>query len=70
MIEQGVADVGDELEIVDLAGGRRKTTLVGIDLIGRRPFDPKSISLILRPLERDQIEVGYSVVTPGYPIGS
>ncbi|MEU8896538.1 hypothetical protein [Nocardia sp. NPDC048505] len=64
-MRSGVAAVGDELEIIAPTGARRRTTLVGIDLIGREPMDSAVASLVLRPLRPDQIQPGYSVVTPG-----
>jgi elongation factor Tu len=67
-VERGVVKVGQEVEIVGLSHDRRKTVVTGLEMFHKlldeaEPGD--AIGMLLRGLERDQIERGMVIVAPG-----
>ena len=67
-IEQGVIKVGEEIEIVGLNSQSRKTTCTGVEMF-RRLLDQgeagDNVGLLLRGIEKDQIERGQVLAKPG-----
>jgi elongation factor Tu len=67
-VERGVVKVGQEVELVGLSHERRKTVVTGLEMFHKlldqaEPGD--AIGMLLRGLERDQIERGMVIVAPG-----
>jgi len=67
-VERGVVKVGQEVELVGLSHDRRKTVVTGLEMFHKlldqaEPGD--AIGMLLRGLERDQIERGMVIVAPG-----
>ncbi|AEI88862.1 MAG: elongation factor Tu [Candidatus Midichloria mitochondrii] len=67
-VEQGVVKVGEEIEIVGLKAQSSKTTCTGVEMF-RRLLDQgeagDNVGLLLRGIERDQIERGQVLAKPG-----
>ncbi|MDJ1258126.1 MAG: elongation factor Tu, partial [Candidatus Midichloria sp.] len=67
-VEQGVVKVGEEIEIVGLKAQSSKTTCTGVEMF-RRLLDQgeagDNVGLLLRGIEKDQIERGQVLAKPG-----
>jgi elongation factor Tu len=67
-IERGVVKVGEEVEIVGLAGDPRKTTCTGVEMF-RKLLDEgragDNVGCLLRGIKRDEIERGQVLAKPG-----
>ncbi|WHQ46930.1 MAG: elongation factor Tu [Candidatus Midichloria sp.] len=67
-VEQGVIKVGEEIEIVGLKAQSSKTTCTGVEMF-RRLLDQgeagDNLGLLLRGIEKDQIERGQVLSKPG-----
>ncbi len=66
-IERGIVKVGEEVEIVGL-GDTRKTTITGVEMF-RKLLDQgqagDNVGLLLRGVEKDQIQRGHVIAKPG-----
>jgi elongation factor Tu len=67
-IERGVIKVGEEVEIVGLAGEPAKTTVTGVEMF-RKLLDEgragDNVGCLLRGVKRDEIERGQVLAKPG-----
>ncbi|MDR0679288.1 MAG: elongation factor Tu [Puniceicoccales bacterium] len=67
-IERGIVKVGDEVEIVGLGEGVRKTVATGVEMF-RKLLDQgqagDNVGVLLRGVEKDQIERGHVLAKPG-----
>ena len=67
-IERGVIKVGEEVEIVGLAGESAKTTVTGVEMF-RKLLDEgragDNVGCLLRGVKRDEIERGQVLAKPG-----
>lgn len=67
-VEQGVIKVGEEVEIVGLKARSSKTTCTGVEMF-RKLLDQgeagDNLGLLLRGIEKDQIERGQVLAKPG-----
>ena len=67
-VERGVIHVGDEVEIVGLAGESRKTTCTGVEMF-RKLLDEgragDNVGCLLRGVKRDEIQRGQVLAKPG-----
>jgi elongation factor Tu len=67
-IERGVIKVGEEVEIVGLAGAPAKTTVTGVEMF-RKLLDEgragDNVGCLLRGVKRDEIERGQVLAKPG-----
>ncbi|MDR2664618.1 MAG: elongation factor Tu [Puniceicoccales bacterium] len=67
-IERGIVKVGDEVEIVGLGDGVRKTVVTGVEMF-RKLLDQgqagDNVGALLRGVEKDQIERGHVLAKPG-----
>lgn len=67
-VEQGVIKVGEEVEIVGLKARSSKTTCTGVEMF-RKLLDQgeagDNVGLLLRGIEKDQIERGQVLAKPG-----
>ena len=67
-IERGVIKVGEEVEIVGLAGAPAKTTVTGVEMF-RKLLDEgragDNVGCLLRGIKRDEIERGQVLAKPG-----
>ncbi len=67
-IERGVIKVGEEVEIVGLAGAPHKTTVTGVEMF-RKLLDEgragDNVGCLLRGIKRDEIERGQVLAKPG-----
>ncbi len=67
-IERGIVKVGDEVEIVGLRKDSRKTTCTGVEMFNKtldRGEAGDNVGLLLRGVERDDIERGQVLAKPG-----
>ena len=67
-IERGIIKVGEEVEIVGLGSGTKKTTITGIEMF-RKLLDEgqagDNAGLLLRGTKKDEVERGQVVAKPG-----
>lgn len=67
-IERGVVKVNDELEILGLGAEPKKTVITGVEMF-HKSFDSAeagmNVGLLLRGIEKDQIERGQVLCKPG-----
>ncbi|OED34176.1 translation elongation factor Tu [PVC group bacterium (ex Bugula neritina AB1)] len=67
-IEQGVVKVGDSVEIVGIKEEIQKTTVTGVEMF-RKEMDQgeagDNVGLLLRGIEKDDIERGQVIAAPG-----
>ena len=67
-VERGVIHVGDEVEIIGLAGESRKTTCTGVEMF-RKLLDEgragDNVGCLLRGVKRDEIQRGQVLAKPG-----
>ena len=67
-IEQGIIKVGEEIELVGLESQSRKTTCTGVEMF-RKLLDQgeagDNVGLLLRGVEKDQIQRGQVLAKPG-----
>jgi len=67
-IEQGVIKIGEEIEIVGLSEQSKKTVCTGVEMF-RKLLDQgeagDNVGLLLRGIEKDQIERGQVLAKPG-----
>ena len=67
-IERGVVKMNDELEILGLGAEPKKTVITGVEMF-HKSFDKAeagmSVGLLLRGIEKDQIERGQVLCKPG-----
>jgi elongation factor Tu len=67
-VERGVIKVGQEIEIVGLSHERRKTVVTGLEMFHKlldEAVPGDAVGMLLRGLERNQIERGMVLVAPG-----
>ncbi len=67
-IETGVVKIGDEIEIVGLVDEKKKTTVTGVEMFHKqfeRGEAGMNCGLLLRGIEKEQVERGQVVATPG-----
>jgi elongation factor Tu len=67
-IERGIVKVGDEAEIIGLKEGATKTTVTGVEMFRKLLDDAHAgdnVGLLLRGVEKDQIERGMVIAKPG-----
>jgi elongation factor Tu len=67
-IERGVVKVGDEVEIVGLMKAPRKTVITGVEMFQKtleRGIAGDNVGVLLRGLERDDLERGQVLAKPG-----
>jgi len=67
-IERGLVKVGDEVEIVGLAGESRKTTVTGVEMFNKtldRGEAGDNVGCLLRGVKRDDVERGQVLAKPG-----
>jgi len=67
-VERGVIKVGQEIEIVGLSHESRKTVVTGLEMFHKlldEAVPGDAVGMLLRGLERDQIERGMVLVAPG-----
>jgi elongation factor Tu len=67
-IERGMVKVGDEVEIVGLQKGSRKTIVTGVEMFNK-PLDSgiagDNVGVLLRGIERTDLERGQVLAKPG-----
>jgi len=67
-VERGTVKVGDEVEIVGLMDGARKTTVTGVEMF-RKILDQAeagdNIGALLRGIQRNEVERGQVLAKPG-----
>jgi len=67
-VERGVVKVGEEVEIVGLRGEARRTVVTGLEMF-RKTLDEAvagdNIGVLLRGVEKDEIERGMVLAKPG-----
>lgn len=67
-IETGIVKIGDEIEIVGLVDEQKKTTVTGVEMFHKQ-FDKgeagMNCGLLLRGVEKEQVERGQVIATPG-----
>ena len=66
-IERGKIKVGEEVEIVGL-GDTRKTTVTGVEMFRKlltEGFAGDNVGLLLRGVEKDQVQRGHVIAKPG-----
>ena len=67
-IDRGVVKVGDEVEIVGLGAGNRKTVVTGVEMF-RKLLDEgqagDNVGLLLRGIGKDELERGMVIAAPG-----
>jgi elongation factor Tu len=67
-IERGLVKVGDDAEIIGLREGAMKTTVTGVEMFRKLLDDARAgdnVGLLLRGIEKDQIERGMVIAKPG-----
>ena len=67
-IERGLVKVGDDAEIIGLREGAMKTTVTGVEMFRKLLDDARAgdnVGLLLRGVEKDQIERGMVIAKPG-----
>ncbi len=67
-VERGTLHVGDELEIVGISEDTQKTVVTGIEMFRKTLDDAEAgdnVGLLLRGINRDQIERGQVLCKPG-----
>jgi elongation factor Tu len=67
-IERGLVKVGDDAEIIGLKEGATKTTVTGVEMFRKLLDDARAgdnVGLLLRGVEKDQIERGMVIAKPG-----
>jgi elongation factor Tu len=67
-IERGVVHTGDEVEVVGLAKETRKTVVTGVEMFNKTLDDGQAgdnVGLLLRGVEKKELERGQVVATPG-----
>ena len=67
-VERGVLHVSDELEIVGISEATQKTVVTGIEMFRKTPDEAEAgdnVGLLLRGINRDQIERGQVLCKPG-----
>jgi len=67
-IERGVIHTGDEVEVVGLAKETRKTVVTGVEMFNKTLDDGQAgdnVGLLLRGVEKKELERGQVVATPG-----
>jgi elongation factor Tu len=67
-IEQGIVNVGDDIEIVGLTENTEKTTVTGVEMFNKsldRGQAGDNVGILLRGIERDDIERGQVLAKPG-----
>jgi elongation factor Tu len=67
-IEQGTVKVGEEIEIVGLVEKARKTTVTGVEMFKKQLDSGQAgdnVGILLRGIERDDIERGQVLAKPG-----
>jgi elongation factor Tu len=67
-IEQGVVNVGDEVEIVGLVKDSRKTVVTGVEMFNKTLAEGMAgdnVGCLLRGVKRDDIERGQVLAKPG-----
>lgn len=67
-VEQGIVKVGDEVEIVGLTDKTSKTTVTGVEMFNKSLDQGQAgdnVGVLLRGVERDQIERGQVLAKPG-----
>ncbi|MBP6880925.1 elongation factor Tu [Candidatus Saccharibacteria bacterium] len=67
-IEQGTVKVGEEIEIVGLTEKARKTTVTGVEMFKKQLDSGQAgdnVGILLRGIERDDIERGQVLAKPG-----
>jgi elongation factor Tu len=67
-IERGKVKVGDEVEIVGLMKGTKKTTVTGVDMFQKTleyGIAGDNVGLLLRGIERNDLERGQVLAKPG-----
>jgi len=67
-IERGVVKVGDDAEIIGFREGAMKTTVTGVEMFRKLLDDARAgdnVGLLLRGVEKDQIERGMVIAKPG-----
>ena len=68
-IERGIVKMGDNVEIVGLSEETRKTVVTGIEMFHKLLDDGEAgdnVGLLLRGIEREDIERGQVIAKPGY----
>ncbi len=67
-IERGRIKVGDEVEVIGLGNKPIKTTVTGVEMF-RKPLEEgvagDNVGLLLRGVQKDEVERGQVVATPG-----
>jgi len=67
-VERGVVRVGDEVEIVGLSKDIRKTVVTGVEMFNKTLDEGRAgdnIGVLLRGVEKDELERGQVVAKPG-----
>ena len=67
-VERGMIKVGDEVEIVGLSKEVRKTTCTGVEMFNKTLNEGQAgdnVGLLLRGVEKDELERGQVVAKPG-----
>jgi elongation factor Tu len=67
-IERGVIKVGEEIEIVGLTSGSKKTVVTGVEMFRKLLDEGKAgdnVGCLLRGVKRDEIERGQVLAKPG-----
>jgi elongation factor Tu len=67
-IERGLVKVGDDAEIIGFREGAMKTTVTGVEMFRKLLDDARAgdnVGLLLRGVEKDQIERGMVIAKPG-----
>jgi elongation factor Tu len=67
-IERGICKVGDEVEIIGLRKDNRKTVVTGVEMFQKtldRGIAGDNVGVLLRGVERDDIERGQVIAKPG-----
>jgi elongation factor Tu len=67
-IDRGIVKVGDEVEMVGLGAGNRKTVVTGVEMF-RKLLDEgqagDNVGLLLRGIGKDELERGMVIAAPG-----
>jgi len=67
-VDRGIVKVGDEVELVGLGAGNRKTVVTGVEMF-RKLLDEgqagDNVGLLLRGIGKDELERGMVIAAPG-----
>ncbi len=67
-VERGVVKVGDEVEVIGLRKDSMKTTVTGVEMFQKtldQAIPGDNVGLLLRGIEKDQLERGMVLAKPG-----